>query len=113
MTTTSSFKSPALPAPAASLVRSPVVLIAGLLELSGSHATLSRPTRTRAPAGLLVNDVGVMAEVHPGRGQRPDPADGGLPGGPVGGLAGWQLLVQRPGVLARRVGGVPDQQVAR
>ena len=58
-----------------------------------------------------VHDVGVMAEVHPGREQGSDAPDRGLPGRPVGGLAGWQLLVHRSGVLARRVGRVPDQQV--
>ena len=30
---------------------------------------------------------------------------------PVSGLAGRELLVQGAGVLARRVGGVPDEQV--
>jgi peptide/nickel transport system permease protein len=62
---------------------------------------------------LGVHDVGVVAEVHPGRSHRPDAPDRGLPGRPVVGLAGRQLLVQRAGVLARRVGGVPDQQVER
>lgn len=48
-----------------------------------------------------MDDVGVMAEVHPGRIHRPHPPEQGLPGRPVGGLAWRQRLAGRALVLAR------------
>ena len=78
--------------------------------VAGRRAAEHYPAPSRNGSSV-VDDVGVMAKVHPGGVHRPNAPDRGLPGRQVGGLAGRQLLAQWPGVLARRVGGVPDQQV--
>ena len=54
--------------------------------------------------------VGVVAEVHAGRGQRAHPVHRGVPGVLVCGLAGGKPTGLRP-VLAGRVGSIADQQV--
>src|SRR5262249_3450214 len=78
-----------------------------------SHKYLAIPIGPRLVAGgsAAVDDVGVVAEVHPAGLQRPDPAERAAPRHTVAGLAGQQVLVGWPGELVRRVRGVTDEQV--
>src|SRR5260370_42605873 len=61
----------------------------------------------RAASG--VNDVGVVAEVHPAGAHGPDPLQRVLPGRRVARLAGRQVPAGRVGGRARGEGQVPGQ----
>ncbi len=75
------------------------------------QAAGSRPPRRRGGSG--VNDVGVVAEVHPAGIHRLDPVQRVPPGRGVARLTGRQVVAGRAQVLERGVGRVPDQHVGR
>src|SRR5262249_51768057 len=71
--------------------------------------TASPPSVARWPGTSAVDDLRVVAEVHPGRAGGLDPVQRRPPGHRVGRLPGHQVFVGGPGVLVWRVGGVTDQ----